>query len=105
MIRTDMNDISDDEFDEIVLPCIEKLHDYVVNNFLNEYVATHMAVYFNGDAMWSQTLHQQLNSAVEDFSQFTEKDCDIEQIKKILKEKYKLKITNESPLAIEKIED
>ena len=103
MIRTDLEDISEEDFENVILPCSEEMHNYIKDNFLNESVAHHIAVYFKGNAMWKQNLNQQLNTAVEDLAQFTVKDLDIDKIKKILEEEYKLRIINDSPLDIEEI--
>ena len=105
MIRTDLEDISEEEFEKVILPCVEEMHNYIVDNFLNETVAHHIATYFKGNAMLRQNLNQQLNSAVEDLAQFTAMDCDIEKIKEILEKEYKLKIKNDSPLDIEEVKN
>ena len=73
MIRTDMDDVSDEEFFRVVSPCEEMVNNYVKDNFFNQYIAFHIAVYY------------------------------IELVKKILEETYELKITSESPLEIEDV--
>ena len=53
--------------------------------------------------MWQQSFSNQVSTAIDDLSQFTNADCDFELVKKILEETYELKITSESPLKIEDI--
>lgn len=103
MIRTDMDEVSDEEFFRVVAPCEEMVTNYVKDNFLNQYIAFHIAVYFRGNAMWQQSFSNQVSTAIDDLSQFTNADCDFELVKKILEETYELKITSESPLKIEDI--
>lgn len=103
MIRTDMDDISDEEFFSVVGPCEEMVTNYVKDNFFNQYIAFHIAIYFRGNAMWQQSFSNQVNTAINDLAQFTYDDCDFELVKKILEETYELKITSESPLKIEDI--
>jgi len=102
MIRNDINDISDEVFNSIVMPCTEVIQGYVKNNFLNEYVAFNIATSFNMDAMWNASLDVQINSAIEDLIQICFEDCDKEKIKCILKDKHHLEIVSEDPIKIEK---
>ena len=39
MIRTDMDDISDEEFFSVVGPCEEMVTNYVKDNFFNQYLS------------------------------------------------------------------
>lgn len=103
MIRTDMDDVSDEEFFNVIRPCEELVANYVKDNFLNQYIAFHIAIYYRGNAMWKQSFSNQVSTAIEDLSQFTNDDCNYDLIKKILEENYELKIINESPLIIEDI--
>ncbi len=103
MLRNDFNDITDEEFWNIVQPCEKQLHDYIVDNILDNYVAYHFAIYFNANAMWDQNFSNQVSTAVEDLAQISIKDCNFENIKRILLEKYNLKVVCESPLDVVKV--
>ena len=52
MIRHDMDDISDEVFDDIVNPCNEYIINYIKENFLNEFIAFDIATCYNMNAMW-----------------------------------------------------
>ena len=39
MIRTDMGDITDEEFEKVVVPFDRKVDEYIKNNILNEFIA------------------------------------------------------------------
>ena len=86
MIRHDMNDISDEEFDKVVNPCNEYIINYIKNNILNEFVAFDIATCYNMDAMWDEPFDTQIKTAVEDLSQLRFDDCDKSKIKSILKD-------------------
>ena len=105
MIRHDMNDISDEEFDKVVNPCNEYIINYIKNNILNEFVAFDIATCYNMDAMWDEPFDTQIKAAVEDLSQLRFADCDKSKIKSILESKYKLRIKNDSPIDIEEVKN
>lgn len=103
MIRTDMNDITDEEFDEVVLPCNEYILKYIKDNFLDEFIAFDIATCYKMNAMWDEPFDSQITTAIEDLSQLRPSDCDKSKIKSILESKYNLKVKNESPIDIEVI--
>ena len=105
MIRYDMDDVSDEDFDNVVLPCQNKLHEYVQNTFLDEYVAYNISVYYRGNAMWDEPFATQVKSAVEDLAQFSQNDCNYSKIKDILENKYKLKVVCDSPIDIKDLKE
>lgn len=103
MLRAVMDEISDEEYFNIVLPCQEKIKKHIKNRFLNEYVAFHIAIYYRNNAMWEQSFSNQVYSALDELSKFKITDCDYNLIKKILEETYEIRVLNESPLEIEDI--
>jgi hypothetical protein len=105
MIRHDMDDISDEVFDDIVNPCNEYIINYIKENFLNEFIAFDIATCYNMNAMWDEPFETQINSAIEDLSQLRVSDCDKSKVISILESKYKLRVKNESPIDIEDIKD
>ena len=105
MIRHDMDDISDEEFDNVVNPCNEYIINHIRNNFLNEFIAFDIATCYNMNSMWDEPFETQIKSAIEDLSQLRVADCDKSKIKCILESKYNLRIKNESPIDIEEIKN
>jgi len=105
MIRNDMNDISDDDFENVVSPCNDMIMKFIKETILDEFVAFDLATYYKNNAMWDEPFELQIKSAIEDLAQLTVKDCNKENIKDILKNKYKLNVVNESPIDIEEIKD
>ncbi len=100
MIRTSMNDISDEEFDKIVFPFDEAITKYI-DNIINNYIAYYIATGYKMSAIWNSSLEVQCNSSIENLADITNFDYDT--IKEILEKKYNLKIVNDEQLEIEEI--
>lgn len=101
MVRTSLEDITDDEFEKIVVPFDNKINSYVDNEILSEFVACYIATGYRMSAIWNSSLKIICNSASECLC-----DCenfDYEKIKKILKDKYNLEIVNEDKLDIKEL--
>lgn len=105
MIRKneDLAKMSDDEFDSIVKPFDDKLTEYVENNILHQYVAYYIATAYKMDALWDNKFNLTVYSALDQLAQFTDKNCDMDKIKFILKNEYKLKVVSDDPTNIEEI--
>lgn len=100
MIRTDLSELSDEEFDELVLPIDEKVIDYVKNNFLNEYIAYYLGENFNGNALFKEPVETVINGAISLVSQFKYEDCALDKIKRLLKDKYNLELKDDKDINI-----
>lgn len=105
MIRTDMDDISDEDFDNVVLPCSRIITDYIKETFLDEFIAFNIATYYKNNALWDEPFDVQIHSAVEDLAQLSSSDCNKDKIKSILENNHHLKVVCESPIMIEELED
>lgn len=103
MIRTDLSDIDDETFLNVVLPAEEKITNYVMNNFIYDYLAYYIATKFNMDAMWSCSMKQEINSALCTLCNFEEATIDYKKVKDILLKEHLLKITHDNPMEIENI--
>lgn len=103
MVRHDMDTISDDEFDKTIAESNKAIVKYIKDEFLNEYIAYNLAICYKMDSMWSEKFDLLISSAIEDFYQITVVDCDKNKIKKLLEEKYKLKVIKEEPTEIEEL--
>ncbi len=100
MIRTSMDDISDEEFDKIVFPFDEAITKYI-DNMVYDYMAYYIATGYKMSAIWNSSLKAHCNSSMDNISSID--NFDYNKIKEILKEKYKLKIVNDEQLEIEEI--
>lgn len=101
MIRTSLGDISDDEFEKIVVPFDNEINSYIDNEILSEFIAYYIATGYKMSAIWNSSLKTTCNTATECLC-----DCgnfDYGKIKKILKNKYKLEIINEDKLDIKEL--
>lgn len=98
MFRMDY-DISDEEFNAIVEPHNQVVDKYLKDNVVYDFVAFYLATGYKMGALWESSLLAHFNSAIESISGVTFKNqSDAEILRKILKKKYGLIITNESPL-------
>ena len=104
MIRYDLDgDVSDEDFEKRLVPCLDKVNQYIKDYIVNEFIAMDIATFYEMDVMWEEPLDVIIRGSLDDLAQVTYNFCDIEKIKQILEDKYHLKITNENPINIEKI--
>ena len=89
------NDITDEEFLNIILPFENVLKEYFIKNIVYEFVAFYLSKGYEMSALWECTIEQQVNSAL---TRFTDPLLDgifnYDKLDKILKDKYKLKIVD-----------
>lgn len=100
MVRTSIDDISDEEFDKIVFPFDEAITKYI-DNIINDYIAYYLATGYKMSAIWNSSLKAHCNSSVDNISSID--NFDYNTIKEILERKYGLKIVNDDQLEIEEI--
>lgn len=100
MVRTSIDDISDEEFDKIVAPFDEAITKYI-DNIINDYIAYYLATGYKMSSIWNSSLEAHCNSSIDNLSSIT--DFDYDRIKNILERKYGLKIVNDEQLEIEEI--
>ena len=105
MIRSNLNDFTDEEFDKILVPYEENFRKYIQKFILPEVVAFGIASAFERNAMWQSTFQKEYNS-IKDKIIILDEDTNLvmNDIRSILEVKYSLIITNENPLEIKKIE-
>lgn len=104
MIRYDLDeDVSDEDYEQKLEPCLDEIEQYIKDNIVNDFVAMDIATFYKKDAMWAEPLDVIIKGALDDLAQVTIDYCNKEKIKQILAEKYKLKITNENPIDIEEL--
>ena len=95
-------DITDKEFEEILLPFYDNYNEYMIKYVIPDTIAFYLANGYSRDCLSDCPLYNHINSAIDIFNV----SCDIESlippIKQILKIKFNLKISNDNPLKIEK---
>lgn len=104
MIRkaTDLKNMSDEEFESIIMPFDKMIKAYLID-FAKEYIAFYISNAYQYNALWDEKFSLTIVSALERLVELDIEDIDLNEIKKILEEKYDLKITCEFPLKIEDI--
>ena len=71
---------------------------------VDEFVAFYIYAGVKNHSLWSYYLSGIINSAIETLGNYyLDKQCNINQMKKILKESHKLEIINENPLELKSI--
>ena len=105
MIRKneELRDITDDEFNSIVAPFDNKIYEHISKNILDEFIAYFISTGYEMNALWDGKLDLTIGGAIEMLAQMDNSKCDVNKIKSILEEKYKLKITSDIPLEIEEL--
>lgn len=104
MIRYDLDeDVSDEDYETKLEPCLDIINQYIKDHIVNEFVAMDIATLYEKDIMWAEPLEVIIRGALDDLAQVKFDFCDIEKIKQILENKYHLKITNENPINIEEL--
>lgn len=104
MIRkaTDLKNMSDEEFESNIMPFDKMIKAYLID-FAKEYIAFYISNAYQYNALWDEKFSLTIVSALERLVELDIEDIDLNEIKKILEEKYDLKITCEFPLKIEDI--
>lgn len=102
MVRTSLEDISDEEFDNIVSPFDDEINRYIDKNIVSKFVAYYIATGYNMSAIWNSSLKQHCKSAVDCLSDIN--NFNYNEIKEILEKEYKLKIVKDNSLEIEEID-
>lgn len=98
--KNSQEDITDEEFDNIVCPFDAEMRDYVKNSILNQYVAFYIAEGYRKSAIWECSIDAMVNTALEMLNQYDYKDCDYNKIKELLKAEYDLEVINETPVQV-----
>lgn len=105
MFRKSNGDITDEEFEKIIVPFDNNVTDYILKYILYDFVAFYIASGYERSVFSGTSLRTEFNTAVEvlgscDSIQY----FDSKKIDDILQTKFSLRIVSESPLELEKIE-
>lgn len=95
-------DITDKEFEEILLPFYNNYNEYLINFVIPETVAFYLANGYSRNCLSDCPLINHINSSLDIFNVRCNVDKLIPQIENILKIKYNLKIVKINPLSFSK---
>lgn len=105
MIRKSVDDISDEEFTNILLPFNNNYEEYISSYIIPEVVAFYIANSYYRNCMWETSFIREYNTAKDMINSFGE---DYETVKKeifkLLRVKYALEIVSEDPITFKHIE-
>lgn len=95
-------DITDKEFEEILLPFYNNYNEYLIKFVIPEAVAFYLANGYNRKCLSDCPLRNHINSALDIFNVRCNVNDLMQQIKLVLRIKYNLKIVKNNPLKIER---
>ena len=95
-------DITDKEFEEILLPFYNNYNEYLIKFVIPEAVAFCLANGYNRKCLSDCPLRNHINSALDIFNVRCNVNDLMQQIKLVLRIKYNLKIVKNNPLKIER---
>ena len=95
-------DITDKEFEEILLPFYNNYSEYIIKFVIPDAIAFYLANGYSRNCLSDCPLINHINSALDIFNVRCNVNDLIQQIKLILRIKYNLKIVKNNPLKIER---
>ena len=95
-------DITDKEFEEILLPFYNNYNEYLIKSVIPDAIAFYLANGYSRNCLSDCPLINHINSALDIFNVRCNVNDLIQQIKLILRIKYNLKIVKNNPLKIER---
>jgi len=98
-------DITDKEFEEILLPFYNNYNEYLINFVIPDTIAFYLANGHSRNCLSDCPLRNHINSAIDVFNVRCDIDKLIPQIELILRIKYNLKIINRNKLAFKNWEN
>ncbi len=105
MIRTNLEDFTDEEYENILLPFENNFQKYIIKYVLPEIVAFGIASGYERNAIWSGSLKIHYNTIKDRIPVYNEDyNSTIKDVKELLEIKYSLLIINDDPLEIKKIQ-
>lgn len=98
----DKEDITDKEFEEILLPFYNNYNKYIINFVIPETIAFYLANGYSRNCLSDCPLINHINSALDIFNVRCNINELISQVENILRIKYNLKLEKENPLILNK---
>jgi len=103
-LKRNINDISDEEFESIVLPHNKLMDSYLEDKIIPMTISHYIATGFENSSLFENSFEIHINSALDLFNFTIENKLKLKnEIKNILLQEYNLKVTKEAPLTLEKI--
>src|SRR5574344_623498 len=93
-------DITDKEFEEILLPFYNNFNDYMIKYVIPDTIAFYLANAYFRNCLSDCSLYNHINSAIDVFNINCDINNIIQLIEEILRIKYNLIITNNNPVII-----
>ena len=93
-------DITDKEFEEILLPFYNNFNDYMIKYVIPDTIAFSLANAYFRNCLSDCSLYNHINSAIDVFNINCDINNIIQLIEEILRIKYNLIITNNNPVII-----
>lgn len=101
MIRNDLKKLNDKEVEALVMPTRTFILNYISDYIIDDIVAMDIANRINNDALWNDDFKTIVASTIEEiFYQLSIKDCDLKNIKQILKEQYGFEVIKDNPFKV-----
>lgn len=95
-------DITDKQFEEILLPFYNNYNEYLINFVIPDTIAFYLANGYSRNCLSDCPLINHINSALDIFNVNCNVDELIPEIELVLKIKYNLKIAKNNPLKLKK---
>ena len=96
-------DITDKEFEEILLSFYDNYLEYLINFVIPDLIAFYIANVHSRNCLSDCPLVNHINSAIDAFNVRCDTDKLIPEIEKILEIKYNLKIENQKPMRLKSV--
>lgn len=96
--------MDDEEFAVLNQLFLDDIHDYIKDNVIDEFIAFYIAAGYKKGFIQNENLQGVINGAIDTLCEVeygTKKD--IKKLKKILKEKYNLSLTNCTKIELKEI--
>ena len=95
-------DITDKEFEEILLPFYDNYNEYLINFVIPDTIAFYLANGHSRNCLSDCPLRNHINSAIDVFNCRCDINKLIPKVKEILKIKYNLVVKNTNPLRLKR---
>ena len=102
MLREDLSNLSDEEFDAIVKKHNNDIKKYLVDsNFIYNYCAFYLASGLKNKALWKCSYSAMIDSIFETLIDYLDHNINVDKLNEILQSSYSLKLINTDPLTFQ----
>lgn len=104
MFRKYIDELTDDEFEKLIIPFDKNIDEYIKEYILYDFIAFYIASGWERDVLSQTDLKTECNTATDVLANVSDtNEFDFEKLKRLLEVKFSLKVISESPLELEKI--